>query len=63
MKHEIKVIKHLLKLALDLHLTEWGPVAGEFESAFDALESRFERLERSVAKLEAERREAEGRAA
>ena len=56
MKHEIKVIKELLKLAIDMHLTEWGQIAGEFESAFDALESRFERLERSVAKLEAERR-------
>lgn len=63
MKHEIKVIKHLLKLALDLHLTEWAELGAEFDRAFDDLESRFERLESAVAKLEAERREAEGKAA
>ena len=63
MKHEIKVIKELLRVALDMHLTEWANLGSGFDDAFDRLEARFERLESAVAKLEAERREAEGRAA
>lgn len=64
MKHEITVIKALLKMALDLHLeADWTHLHAAFDKAFDDLEARFDRLETSVAKLEAERRDAEGRAA
>ena len=63
MIREIRDIQDLLRLALDMHKADWSGLHSAFNRAFDDLETRFERLESSVDKLEAERREAEGRAA
>ena len=63
MIREIRDIQDLLRLALDMHKADWSELHSAFNRAFDNLETRFERLENIAKKLEAERREAEGRVA
>ena len=63
MIREIRDIQDLLRLALDMHKADWSGLHSAFNRAFDDLETRVERLENIVNKLEAERRETEGRAA
>lgn len=63
MIREIRDIRDFLKMALDTQGHDWGTLHAAFDRAFVDLENRIERLESAVAKLEAERKEAEGRAA